>query len=64
MYGHDMLDGYKYYCYLPKSVDFSSYLVINPEVERIANIEILKQDLVSGGHWGLIMNIVENLMSC
>ena len=53
MYGHDMLDGYKYYCYLPKSVDFSSYLVINPEVERIANIEILKQDLVSGGALGL-----------
>ncbi len=52
MYGHDMLDGYEYYCYLPKSVDFSSYLVINPEVEKIANIEILKQDLVSGGGIG------------
>lgn len=33
--------------YLPTSIDFSQYLLINPAVSAIANVEIVQQDLIS-----------------
>ncbi|MCE8949314.1 hypothetical protein [Bacteroides thetaiotaomicron] len=51
-YGHDIVVGYDYSCYLPTNFDFTSYLAINPEVEKLANVEILKQELVSDGELG------------
>lgn len=32
--------------YMPKSIDYSNYLIINPEVLQIADVSIEKQDLV------------------
>lgn len=46
VYGHDILDGYNYYFYFPKTIDFSNCLVVNPEVEEIADVEIMKQEVV------------------
>lgn len=49
----------------PKTVDYSNYLVINPEVLKIANVNILKQDLVimhqvySGGPNGTTQRVPE-----
>jgi hypothetical protein len=31
----------------PPDIDYSKYLIINPEVEKIAKVEILKQDLIA-----------------
>lgn len=48
MYGHDMMIGFNYYCLFP-TVDFSDYLIFNPEIEKLAYVEILKQDIVYSG---------------
>lgn len=45
-YGHDMIRTYTRICYLPEKIDFSSYLVINPEVLKVAKVEVLQQDLI------------------
>ncbi len=44
--GHDYLRTDSY-LYPPKSFDFSQYLLINPAVSAIADIEVVKQDLVT-----------------
>lgn len=53
IYGYDIdpYDGSRqnydeYWMVYPESIDFSKYLIINPEVEKIADVIIKQQDLV------------------
>lgn len=34
------------FAYIPRNIDYSQYLTINPEIKKIAKVEIEKQDLI------------------
>lgn len=59
----DVLPVTDYFCVLPKNLDFSDVLIINPYVKDIANVEIVKMDLLDAGNGKPILN-TSDLMSC
>ncbi|WP_418989297.1 hypothetical protein [Alistipes sp.] len=63
IYGYDVdpYDGSQqnfdeYYMVYPESIDYSKYLIINPEVKKIADVIVKQQDLIGSYSNGSIIN--------
>ena len=41
----------EYYCIFPDKVDYTNLLVINPEVLKVADVEVIEQELIYSGEF-------------